>query len=45
MAKIDRQAHAQMLADHDAQFAGVVAIVLTFAFYAIFCGNLLSPLN
>lgn len=25
MAKIDRQAHAQMLADHDAQFAGVVA--------------------
>ena len=27
------------------QFAGVVAIVLTFAFYAIFVGNLLSPLN
>lgn len=25
MAKIDRQAHAQMLADHDAQFIGVVA--------------------
>ena len=25
MAKIDRQAHAKMLADHDAQFAGVVA--------------------
>ena len=25
MAKIDRLAHAQMLADHDAQFAGVVA--------------------
>ena len=25
MAKIDRQAHAQMLADHDAQFLGVVA--------------------
>lgn len=25
MAKIDRQAHAQMLADHDAQFAGIVA--------------------
>ena len=25
MAKIDRLAHAQMLADHDALFAGVVA--------------------
>lgn len=25
MAKIDRQAHAQMLADHDEQFIGVVA--------------------
>lgn len=25
MAKIDRQAHAQMLADHDTQFIGVVA--------------------
>jgi len=25
MAKIDRQAHAQMLADHDAQFIGMVA--------------------
>ena len=25
MAKIDRMAHAQMLADHDAQFIGVVA--------------------
>lgn len=25
MAKTDRQAHAQMLADHDAQFIGVVA--------------------
>lgn len=25
MAKIDRQAHAQMLADHDVQFVGVVA--------------------
>lgn len=25
MAKIDRQAHAQLLADHDAQFSGLVA--------------------
>ena len=25
MAKINRQAHAQMLADHDAQFVGVIA--------------------
>ena len=25
MAKIDRMAHAQMLADHDAMFVGVVA--------------------